>query len=419
MTFRLREFDGGITAAKGFLAAGVSAGLKKRGKDLALIVNSGGAVPAVGAFTSNLVKGAPIYVTMKRVERGKIAAIVANSGYSNVLTGERGIRDAERMAELAAEELGLNKDEVAVASTGVIGKFLPMDRIEQGIKAAAKTLSSSRQAARDAAEAIMTTDTFPKESAVKLVLSNGAECVVAGMAKGAGMIAPRLRVHHATMLSFIVTDASVEHSALLSLFKKAVERSFNCVVVDGDQSTSDMVLLLANGEAENPTISDPQHPDAESLYSALEAVMQDLAKMIAKDGEGATKFIEICVRGAETWEDARAVARAIACSPLVKTAIFGRDPNWGRIMAAAGNSGVNFDPNRVELYIGTPSELVPVLVGGVPLVQPKRGYGRLGQLLEGDHVKVVLDLGLGGSEAVVWTCDMSYDYVRINAEYTT
>ncbi len=395
---------GGVTAALGFKAAGVVAQVRKKGRrDVALIYSEAPAV-AAGLFTRNLVKAAPVLVSREHLADACVRAIVANSGIANAFTGARGLDDARRMAALAAEQLGIPAGEVVVASTGVIGGPLPMDKIEAGIRDAAASLSQS--GGGDAAEAIMTTDTTPKEYAVRIALG-GAEAVIGGVAKGSGMIHPNL----ATMLSFLTTDAAIGREALETALRYAADRSFNAVTIDGDTSTNDMAVILANGLAGNR----PVHLDLPEwllFRDALTAVCTELAKMIAHDGEGATKFIEVRVLHAEREEDARAIARAIARSNLVKAGIFGEDANWGRLITAAGNAGVSFDPDRVSIYIGD----VRVAADGSGLDFDE---DRARSVLEKREITLTLDLNQGVAGGVAWGCDLSYDYIRINASYRT
>jgi len=405
--------EGGITRVQGFLASGVRAGIKRRGLDLMLIHSKDGPASAAGAFTSNLVKGAPVIVTRKNVKKGQIGAIVANSGISNAYTGKRGIRDAERMCELTAELLGLKPHQVAVASTGIIGVYLPMRKIERGIRAAVRELSDSRESALNAAKAIMTTDTFPKEVAVRVELRDGTSATIAGIAKGAGMIKPELKT--ATMLSFIVTDADISPEALRIALQKGIEQSFNMLNIDNDMSTSDMVIVLANGRAGNRRIT-PESPD-EQFQAGLNYVMKELAWMIAKDGEGATHLIQVDVKGAKTESDARRAARSIAGSNLVKAAIFGKDPNWGRVLAALGSSGASFDPDRVSLELVSERGRVDLVKRGKPV--GKRALERARDIMRSKEIEIHVDLSCGKQSATAWGCDLTYDYVRINSRYTT
>ena len=397
------HLEGGVTAPKGFRAAGVRCGIKKQGLDLAIIFSE---VPAVcaGLFTTNAVKAAPVLVSTERARSGRAQAIVMNSGSANACTGRRGLEDARQMAALAADLLHIPPADVLVCSTGVIGSFLPMDRIKRGIADAVAALSTSGGA--DAARAIMTTDTRPKVAACEIEIA-GKPIRIGGIAKGAGMVCPNV----ATMLAFITTDAAIDASVLRSSLARAAEGSFNSLTIDGDMSTNDSVIALANGLAGNRLIGGPG-TDLGAFQSALDRVTMELAREMARDGEGATKLVEVVVRGAASYGDARAAAMTVANSPLVKTAIFGQDPNWGRVLAAAGRSGASLDQEKIDLYFGK----VKIVENGAPL-EVSANAAR--QPMLASEVIITLDLKLGEAEARVFTCDLSYDYVRINAEYHT
>ncbi|MBI2844301.1 MAG: bifunctional glutamate N-acetyltransferase/amino-acid acetyltransferase ArgJ [Armatimonadetes bacterium] len=399
----MRRLDGAVTAPKGFKAAGIRCGIKQQGPDLALIFSE---VPAAcaGMFTTNAVKAAPVLVSTERVRSGCAQAVIANSGNANACTGKRGLEDALSMAEFAARALGLDAEEVLVCSTGIIGQFLPMDKIEFGIAEAAAALSP--QGGPDAARAIMTTDTRPKTAAYEFEI-DGAPVRVGGIAKGSGMIAPNL----ATMFCFLTTDAAIEPYILQDSLAQAVEASFNSLTVDGDMSTNDTVIALANHIAGNRLIDSPG-PALDMFQSALETVTVELARELARDAEGATKLVEVVVKNAASYSDARSAAMTIANSLLVKTAIFGEDPNWGRVLAAAGRSEAALDPTRVDLSFGD----VKIVENGSPLDVSSEEARR--PMLEPEMV-ITLDLKLGESSARVFTCDISYDYVKINAEYHT
>lgn len=395
---------GGVTSPRGFKAAGVYAGIKKKEKlDLALLYSETEAV-AAAVFTTNRVKAAPILVTMAHVAQGKIQAVVANSGNANAGVGPQGVDAARKMAEETARTLGLKVSNVAVASTGVIGVPLPVAKAVAGIQAASRALSVS--GGHLAAEAIMTTDTFPKEFALRFDLK-GHQVTIGGMAKGSGMIHPNM----ATMLAFLTTDAAIDREALSQAFRSSVSRSFNMITVDGDTSTNDMALILANGQAENPTIK-PGSEDLAVFQAALDEVTIYLAKAIARDGEGATKLLEVTVTGAQTEQEARRAAIAIARSNLVKTAIFGEDANWGRIIAALGYSGADFDPDLVDIYLGP----LQVAAQGTGLAFDEE---KAAEILHQKEVKILVDLKQGQGQATAWGCDLSYDYVRINGSYRT
>ena len=406
--------EGGLSAVRGFSMAGVRAGIKRGGLDLALLVSERGPVPAAGAFTTNLVKGAPILVTMEHLKRGgELAAVVANSGCANSYTGERGLRDAREMARLVAESLGVDLKKVAVVSTGLIGSYLPMRKVRAGIRAALAGLSSSRLASLKVARAIMTTDTSPKEIAVRVKLEDGTPVRIAGVAKGAGMIRPRLRV--ATMMALICTDARINREALKASLQASVDRSFNMITVDNETSTNDSVLLLANGLAGNRAIT-PERLDR-NFQKGLDFVLSELAKMIVRGGEGATHLIEVHVEKAKNEEEARKAALAVAGSNLVKAAIFGREPNWGRVVAALGNSGASFDPARLSLVFATDRGRANLVERGKP--GSKRTLARASDLMLAREVGLHIDLAAGKASATAWGCDLTPEYVRINSRYAT
>ena len=405
--------EGGVTTVPGFLTAGVRAGIKRRGLDVMVLACEGGPVPAAGAFTTNLVKGAPIVVTLEHIKKGKLSAVVANSGSANAYTGKRGLRDARRMSRLTARLLKQRPNTVAVASTGLIGSRLPMRRIEAGIKAAVGELSNSREASLNAAKAIMTTDTVPKEIAVRVDLEDDTPVTIAGIAKGVGMIHPRMKT--ATMLAFIVTDAVATSGALRMALQNSIDKSFNMITVDGDMSTSDTVLVLANGRAKNQPIT-ARRMD-KMFQSGLDYVLTELARMIAKDGEGSTHLIEVRVKNARNIEDARQAALAVANSNLVKAAIFGRDPNWGRIITALGYSGASFNPAKVSLEFVSDRGHVDLIERGKS--KPKRAINRARDIMRSREIEIHIDLGAGKASATAWGCDLTYDYVRINSKYTT
>ncbi len=405
--------EGGITEVQGFRAAGVRAGIKRHGLDLMLIVSEDGPAPAAGAFTTNLVKGAPIIVTKEHLKKRKLGVVVANSGISNAYTGARGMRDAYRMAQLTAKLLKLRAANVGVASTGLIGSYLPMRKIETGIRTAVKEVSNSREASLNAAKAIMTTDTMPKEIAVRVDLADGTPVTIAGIAKGAGMIRPNLKT--ATMLAFIVTDAAITSDALRAVLQRAVDQSFNMINIDNDMSTSDMVLVLANGRAKNRRITLERRD--QQFQAGLNCALTELAWMIAKDGEGASRLIEVHVKKARNLDEASRAARAVAGSNLVKAAVFGRDPNWGRIVAALGNSGASFDPGKLSLELVSDRGRVDMIKRGK--IMPKRTIERVRNLMRSKEIEIHIDLAAGKSCATAWGCDLTYDYVRINSRYTT
>lgn len=384
---------------KGFKATGVQSGIKKEGLDLALICSEAPCV-AVGAFTRNRVKAAPVLYSKKVIKEGKARAIVANSGCANACTGKEGLTTAKRMAELAAQLLNISPKEVLIASTGVIGERLPIEKVEQALPKAVKELSA--EGFLKAAEAIMTTDTVPKLCWNTLKIE-GEQGVILGIAKGAGMISPNL----ATMLCFIFTDLGLPHKALEQIFRETLAVSFNAITVDGEQSTNDTVFLLANGLKGVITTS-----GQERFKKALAEVMKDLAFQIVKDAEGATMVVRIRVKGAKSLKEADQVARRVANSLLVKTALFGRDPNWGRIMAALGDSGVPIREERVYLKING----LLVFAKGSSLSNKDELRK---SLLGNEEVCLEIDIGRGNREFEMLTCDLSYDYVMINSRYTT
>jgi glutamate N-acetyltransferase/amino-acid N-acetyltransferase len=402
-----RRIKGGVCAAKGFRAAGVAAAIKYKGRnDVALIVADAPA-SAAAVFTTNAVAAAPVQYDRRIVAKGRVQAILANSGCANACTGEAGFKDAELSALATAGELGIDPSLVLVASTGVIGHRLPVDRLLAGMKAAAARLERSSAAGLAAEKAVMTTDTKPKEAAVRTRIG-GRTVVVGGMCKGSGMIEPNM----ATMLGFITTDCAISPAMLRRALRRAIAVSFNHVVVDGDESTNDSVFLLASGLAGNETIT-AAGPDFDAFVEALEAVGVSLARQMAADGEGATKFVEVRVKGAKTLRDAERAARAIAKSPLAKTSWFGKDPNWGRVLAAAGYSGAAVDDRVADVFYGRTWAYRHGQVADAAQL------ARLAKELEGSELVVTVDLNLGEHSSSIYTCDFSLDYVHINADYTT
>jgi glutamate N-acetyltransferase/amino-acid N-acetyltransferase len=391
----------GVNFPKGFRSAGVYCGIKKPGLlDLALIVSDTEASVA-GTFTQNRVQAAPVRWSKRVVAGGRARAIIANSGNANCLTGEQGERDAQRMAVMVAERLGCPPEQVVVASTGVTGVRMPMNAIEAGIPDAFAQLSDGDD--RATADAILTTDTFPKRACLELETPDGIVRIGA-IAKGAGMIAPNM----ATMLAFITSDAHIEPTPLQGILTEVVQQTFNCITVDGDTSTNDMVILLANG-ASGTTL---RGHSLERFQQGLYQVCEYLAKRIVRDGEGATRLFEVRVEGASSPQEARQVARTIAESLLVKTALHGGDPNWGRILAAAGRSGVPIELNHLRLTL----QDVVVFENGQPLPFDE---GALAQKLLGEEVLIRLELGQGEASAHFWSCDLTAEYVKINSAYRT
>jgi glutamate N-acetyltransferase/amino-acid N-acetyltransferase len=392
--------SGGVTSPGGFLAGAVSGGIKDSpGKrlDLGILLSKTPCV-AAAVFTTNKVKAAPVLLSRERLQKGKISAVVINSGVANACTGKQGMADAVEMAELAARHVGVAIEEVLVASTGVIGIMLPMEHIRASIP----EIKFSVEGGHDLARAIMTTDTVPKEVAVR---ADGF--TIGGMLKGSGMVHPDM----ATMLCFLTTDAAIEGDFLQQALREAVAVSFHMLSVDGDNSTNDMVLIMANGTAGGNTIVKGS-PKANVFQQALNKVCIYLAREAARDGEGATKLIEVKVSGALNLKDARLAARTIVSSSLVKAAVHGSDPNWGRILAAAGRSGAALEEVKTELYIGDTC----VVKDGTPVTFDKKAVVKQ---LDGKEVYINLDLHLGKAEATAWGCDLSEEYVTINAEYTT
>ncbi len=390
--------EGTVTSPEGFLAGATSAGINKKAEnkpDLAVLFSEAPCV-AAGLFTTNRIKAAPVVLSQKRLKEGRAGAVVVNSGCANACIGEQGVRDAAKMAKLTAEGIGVSPEDVLVASTGVIGVPLPMKRIASGIE----QVILSRDGGHELARAMMTTDTFAKETAVR-VRAGSSEFTIGGVAKGSGMIHPDL----ATLLCFLTTDAAVELDFARAALKKAVDTSFNMISIDGDTSPNDMVLLLANGRAGGSA-------SADAFEQGLEKVCVYLAKCVAADGEGSTKLIEVTVGGARSLAEARLAARTIVGSPLVKAAIHGADPNWGRVMAALGRSGVEVEESKTDLYIGD----IPVVKAGAPLPFDKRGVIKL---LESKEVAISLNLNLGSASATAWGCDLSEEYVTINSRYMT
>ena len=401
----MKQISGGITAVPGIRASGVHGGLKPDNqKDVALIVADSPAV-AAGVFTRNRVCAATVLLSREHLEDQIAQAIVVNSGNANACTGEPGLDNAREMASLVGDQLDIEPQNVLVSSTGVIGVQLPMDAIRKGIERAADTLRED--GGHDAAQAIMTTDTVPKEIAVEIEVG-GEKVKIGGMTKGSGMIAPNM----ATMLAFLAADVNIAGAPLQEALRKSVNKSFNRVTVDTDTSTNDTVQILATGSARNSEITEASGDSYDAFCEGLEFVCIELAKKIAQDGEGATKLIEVVVKNAKNETEAELAARATAESPLVKTAVFGKDANWGRIMMAVGKSEAQFDPYQVDVWLGD-----------YQLVKAGMDSGfdeeKATQLFSEDTVTITVDLNAGDAEATMWTCDYSYDYIKINADYRT
>jgi glutamate N-acetyltransferase/amino-acid N-acetyltransferase len=407
----LKVIQGGVTAPAGFLAASGRAGLKRSGKADIAIVLSETVCSAAGVFTSNALRAAPVMVTSEklRLSGGKLRGIVVNSGNANALTGEAGIRDARKMCAYTAKLLGLDESSIAVCSTGIIGRKLPMMKVCSGIRSASGAISGSLSAGSRAAEAILTTDRSKKEFAVEQILADGRRIRIGGMTKGSGMIAPNMKALHATTLTFITTDAPVLEGYLQRCLETAVDDTFNMVSIDGDQSTNDTVLLLANGTAGGPPVR------RDSLFEeALQKVMHELAKMVALDGEGATHLLVVEVVNAASRTDARLAAKAVVSSNLFKCAVFGGDPNVGRIASAIGNSGCTADFSRLNVWIGS-RRRCRIISRGIVSASSERAA----EAMKEKEVTVLIDLGIGSESAVAMGCDLSYDYVRINSAYST
>jgi len=380
-----------VCAPRGFKALGKRIGIKKSAKPDFAVIFSEVLADASAVYTSNKLKGAPLIVTKEHIKNGKAQAIVINSGIANVCTGEKGIKDAEATAELIAYELGIQKTDVLVASTGLIGDYLPMDKIKNGLKGIKNELSVDSSAA----EAILTTDTVAKEIAVKV-----DNFTIGAIAKGSGMIHPNM----ATMLCFITTDAKISPDKLNKFLKNSVDKSFNMISVDMDTSPSDMVIVMANGLAGDA--------DAKQFQDALDYVCIELAKKIAQDGEGATKLVEVEVKNAGSETDAKKIAKSVISSNLVKCAIFGNDPNWGRIVSAMGNSGVQFDENLIDIYFGKELIVKNGLTSEFNLEKVKK-------IMNNSALKIIIDIKQGKEQAAAYGCDMTYEYVKINGMYST
>lgn len=401
---------GGLTNAKGFKATGFFAGVRKKRNDVAIIYSD---VPAevAGVFTKSTVKAAPVLWDMDIVSSGeKVRAVVVNSGNANACTGEQGMKDAEKMAETMAKVYGIEKSEVIVSSTGVIGVPLPIDKIVKSIEENYSNIGSSSEDSLLAAEAIMTTDTFSKWVAIETEIG-GKTVNIGGIAKGSGMIHPNM----GTMLGYITTDVNISGDLLKKALKDSTLDSYNMISVDGDTSTNDTVIVLSNGMAENEKI-EQEGEDYEKFKEALHFVNLNLAKQIVKDGEGAGKFIAVNVVGTEKKEDARKFAMSIISSSLVKTAFFGEDANWGRIVAAMGYTEIEFDMNKTSIHFNSDGGRVDLMKNGVPL---EFSESEAKEVLKAHEIDVFITLGEGSEEATAWGCDLSYDYVKINADYRT
>jgi len=411
----MKEITGGVCAPKGFSAGGIRCGIKpsSQKKDLALIYSEK-ICNAAAMFTSNKVKAASVLVSQENIAGGKLRTVIANSGNANACTGQEGMTAAKRMAQLAAQTLGISQNEVAVASTGVIGVQLPIAAIENNINALKASLRADEQGNDDALEAIMTTDVRKKEIAVEAEI--GGETVrIGAITKGSGMIHPNM----ATMLAFITTDAAIEDTALQSALRLAVKRSFNRLTVDGDTSTNDMVLIMANGAADNtPVNSSNKCPhctaDYNAFYSALEYVCISLARKMARDGEGATKLVTVTIANAQSEDNAETLAKSVAASSLVKAACFGADANWGRVLCALGYAGVDFVPEKTDVSFKSGAGEIEVFKSGQPVNFSEE---KAKKILSEEEIEILVDLHNGSEKASVWGCDLTYDYVKINGDY--
>lgn len=406
MTFK--EIDGGLSVIDNLKVAGA-----KNGKyGVAVIVSENSDASAV--FTSNKIVAAPVIYTKKVVERGKVSAVFVNSGNANCFTGEDGINDCETLVELVSNQLNIPKNEIAISSTGVIGRKMPLDIITKVADEVFSKLGNKPEDSLDAAEAIMTTDKVPKQCALEVTLTNGDKVKIAGITKGSGMIAPNM----GTMLSFIVTDGVMGRDDINKSLKIAVDKSFNMIVVDGDESTNDTCLLMANGASGVNIVHDGEIDS--NFQKALEYLCTNLAKKMVKDGEGASKVIEANVCGAKNIDEARLAAKAIVTSPLFKSAVFGGDPNWGRIVSAIGYSGADVSAETVTIAIASKKDDVDLVKDGEILAfEGTTNLAIAEKIMLGEEVIVNVNLNKGESKATAWGCDLTYDYVKINAEYTT
>ena len=404
----IKELDGGFSVIENLKVSGARDG--KFGVTVIVSPNS----TASAVFTSNKVVAAPVKYTKNMLKKGIVSAVFVNSGNANCFTGNQGLKDCETLVGLVSKDLKIPADEIAIASTGVIGREMPIDTISKVAYESLSKLDNKPENSLAAAKAIMTTDTFPKECAVEVTLTNGETVRIAGITKGSGMIAPNM----GTMLSFIVTDAVIPAGEIKKVLKKAADVSFNMIVVDGDESTNDTCLMMANGSSGIEVIDDGKLDS--NFQEALNYLCIDLAKKMARDGEGATKFIEANVYGAKTSDDARLAAKSIISSSLFKSSVFGGDPNWGRIVSAMGSSGCDLNPDIVTISIADDVDDVDLVKNGEILAFEDTPYlERAEKIMQSKNVTVNIDMDLGDGEATAWGCDLTYDYVKINAEYTT
>ena len=404
----IKDLEGGFSVIENLKVSGYREG--KYGVSIIVSPNS----TASAVFTSNKVVAAPVKFTKNVLKKGIVSAVFINSGNANCFTGNQGIEDCKTLVKLLSNNLNLPEDEIAISSTGVIGREMPIDIISQVAYKSLDNLGDGAENSLEAAKAIMTTDTFPKESAVEVTLQSGDKVKIAGITKGSGMIAPNM----GTMLSFIVTDAIISADDINKALKKAADISFNMIVVDGDESTNDTCLMMANGASGVEVVND-DHIDS-NFQEALNYLCIDLARMMARDGEGATKFIEANVCGASDVNDARLAAKSIISSNLFKSAVFGGDPNWGRIVSAIGYSGADLNPDIVTIAIADDDEEVDLVKNGKILAFDDTPYLiKAEKIMQSKNVIVNINMHLGDGEATAWGCDLTYDYVKINAEYTT
>lgn len=407
----MKKIEGGVTAAKGFFAAGLEVGIKAGHtgkKDMAMVYSD---VPckAAGTFTSNVVKAAPVKYDQNVVDNSPfVQAVVVNSGVANACTGKEGMDNCEALAKKAGEQLNIPQESVLIGSTGVIGAQLPMDKMLHGVELLTKELGSEKKYGTLAAEAIMTTDTVSKEIAYETEIG-GKTVTIGGMCKGSGMIHPNM----CTMLAFITTDVNISKEMLTEIVKADVKDTFNMISVDGDTSTNDTCLVLCNGLAENPVITE-EDEDGKEFKAALAYVMEYLAKQIAGDGEGCTRLFEVTCNGAATKEDAKIISKSVVCSTLTKAAVFGKDANWGRILCAMGYSGVTFDPEKVDIVLESEEGSLAIVKDGIATDYSEE---KATQILSANPVKAILDIHAGEEKATAWGCDLTYEYVTINADY--
>ncbi len=398
-----------ITAIRGFRAVGGTCGIKPSGKPDLMLIVADKPYPTAGVFTRNQAPGAPVTISKRHIRNGTAQAIVCNSGNANVCTGEPGLRDAVAMCDAAASALTCKRQDVLVCSTGIIGRPLPIDKITHGIADLSSKLTASKQADHDAARAILTTDLIEKTATVQTTIA-GKKIRIAGMAKGSGMIAPNM----ATMLAFITTDAAITSTRLQHALRQAVANTFNRSSVDEDTSTSDSVLIMASGAANNRAINRPGKSE-DQFIEALTALCADLTYQVIRDGEGATKTFRVQVRGAKSVRDADRVGKSVVGSPLVKTAIHGCDPNWGRIVAATGRSGARMVLKKLSVAI----DKIQLVRDGEPIGHQPKKLAQLAKIMQDHHIDIIIDLGVGQAQADWLGCDLTREYIRINADYTT